>query len=277
MIHIIRVDTLENLINDLCSFLRVSQIELCNKIFEMYSECQESEHYYFDDEKFFDLSCDFISKNNNEKIEEVYLCHLIRSIDCPEQLYPLHEVLTTKNALSDFLSEKGFSFKTLGQKIKLVHNGREYSESELGTPLEDNNYHGHLAVRFGYGFEPDFCLNGFLFAINPQKSTDGYYYTLKRGPEILQDLDRYFGTNLSSQFYELSNYYFALMRVRLNKIIFDEKQYTRISHDRTKLFLDLCFQAIYNLLYIDKNSGITNPMIRLTDAESAIVETYIQI
>ena len=70
-----------NLINDLCSFLRVSQIELCNKIFEMYSECQGSEHYYFDDEKFFDLSSDFISKNYNEKIEEVYLCHLIRSID----------------------------------------------------------------------------------------------------------------------------------------------------------------------------------------------------
>ena len=63
MIHIIRVDTLENLINDLCSFLRVSHIELCNKILDMYSECQGSEHYYFDDEKFFDLSSDFIKSH----------------------------------------------------------------------------------------------------------------------------------------------------------------------------------------------------------------------
>ena len=243
----------------------------------MYSECQGSEHYYFDDEKFFDLSSNFISKNNNGKIEEVYLCHLIRSIDCPEQLYPLHEVLTTKNALSDFLSEKGFSFKTLGQKIKLVHNGREYSESELGTPLEDNNYHGHLAVRFGYENEADYCLNGFLFAINPEKSTDGYYDLLKHGPEILQDLDRYFDTNLSSQFYELSNYYFALMRVQLNQIIFGKNEEQRISHDRTKLFLNYCFQAIYKLIYVDKNGGITNPMIRLDDFDFATVESYLKI
>ena len=277
MIFIIRVDTIENLINDLCAFLRVSYIELCNKIFEIYSECNRSEECYFDETKFLDLSSDFISKNNDEEIEEVYLCHLIRSIDCPEQLYPLHEVLTTKNTLSDFLSQNGFHFKTLGQKIKLVYNGKEYSELELGTPLEDNNYHGHLAVRFGYSFEPDFCLNGFLFAINPQKSTDGYYDQLKRSPEILQDLDRYFDTNLSSIFYKLSNYYYALIKVRLNQIIFDENEDQRMSRDRTKLFLNYCFQAIYNLLYIDKNSGITNPMIRLTDAESAIVETYIQI
>lgn len=243
----------------------------------MYSECQGSEHYYFDDEKFFDLSSNFISKNNNGKIEEVYLCHLIRSIDCPEQLYPLHEVLTTKNALSDFLSEKGFSFKTLGQKIKLVHNGREYSESELGTPLEDNNYHGHLAVRFGYENEADYCLNGFLFAINPEKSTDGYYDLLKHGPEILQDLDRYFDTNLSSQFYELSNYYFALMRVQLNQIIFGKNEEQRISHDRTKLFLNYCFQAIYKLIYVDKNGEITNPMIRLDDFDFATVESYLKI
>ena len=62
-------------------------------------ECSGSEDYYFDDAKFFDLSSDFISKNNDDEIEEVYLCHLIRSIDRPDKLYPLHEVLTTQNSL----------------------------------------------------------------------------------------------------------------------------------------------------------------------------------
>ena len=277
MIYIIRVDTLENLINDLCAFLRVSHTELCNKILEMYMECSGSEDYYFDDAKFFDLSSDFISKNNDDEIEEVYLCHLIRSIDRPDKLYPLHEVLTTQNSFSDFLRQEGFCFKISDQKIHLIFDGKEYSEIELGTPVEDKNYYGHLAVRFGYDDDPDYCLNGFLFAINPERSTDGYYDLLKRGPEVLQDIDKLFDTNLSSTFYKISNYYFALIRVDLNQIIFDNSEDKTISCDTTKLFLDFCFQAIYKLLYVGKSGGITNPMIRLNDSDSATVESYIKI
>ena len=185
----------------------------------MYMECSGSEDYYFDDAKFFDLSSDFISKNNDDEIEEVYLCHLIRSIDRPDKLYPLHEVLTTQNSFSDFLRQEGFCFKISDQKIHLIFDGKEYSEIELGTPVEDKNYYGHLAVRFGYDDDPDYCLNGFLFAINPERSTDGYYDLLKRGPEVLQDIDKLFDTNLSSTFYKISNYYFALIRVDLNQIM----------------------------------------------------------
>ena len=276
VIFIIRVDNLENLINDLSGFLKVNKIKLCSKILEMYNECNKEE-YCFDDIKFFELASDYISKNNNDEIKEIYLCHLIRSIECPKELHPLHKVLTTKNALSDLLIRNGFSFKFLNNKIVLTYNGKEYSEEELGTPIEEKNYYGHLAVRFGYDSEPDYCINGFMLGLNPEHSTGGYYNQLRRGPEILHDIDRFFDTNLSYDFYKQSTYYFALIKVSLEHIIFDENEDKKISIDRTKLFLSYCFQAIYNIVFVDNNIGVSNPIIRLTDVESAMVESYIRI
>ena len=50
-----------------------------------------------------------------------------------------------------------------------------------------------FAKRLGYLGEADYCVNGFSFWINIEKTSDGYIQDLQRGPEIIENIGRFIG------------------------------------------------------------------------------------
>lgn len=271
----IRVDTKDNLLNDVAAFLGIDIGRLYLTIMDIYNESKID--YGFDYNKINQLSEDFIFTCTDKQIDEMYLCHLTRNIDCPPILFPLHTILTSKNSLSAFLKENELTFEFEDEQIKMKYKDRIIPKTEIYPEGEQEYYHRRLRNRFGFGETKDFCVNGFLFAINPETSTDGYYDQLLHGPEFLQDIDMVLSTDLCSDFRKLSKNYYALCRVPLNEVIFDGKDYINILTERTVTYLTICFDAIYDL-YIDHSDRIgSNYIIRLNDIESIPVEKYIEI
>lgn len=116
-----------------------------------------------------------------------------------------------------------------------------------------------------------------MFVIHPETSTDGYYHSLRQGPEFLQDIDSLLSTDICNKFREQSNNYFALCRVPLNKVIFDGRDDINAVVDRTKIYLTLCFDAIFDVFISHDDRIGKNYMIQLNDYESIPVEKYIEI
>lgn len=267
----IRVDSKENLLTDVADFLEVEISRLYMKIIDIYNEA------HFDDDRITQLSREYIMECTNKKIDEIYLCHLTRNIDCPPVLFPLQTILTTVNSISSFLKDNELEFDYIDNQIRMKYKNAIIPKSVISPVGEKEYYHRRLINRFGYGETKDFCVNGFLFAINPETSTEGYYNHLMRGPEFLQDIDMLLSTDYCSVFRELSKNYFAFCRVPLNKVIFDGKDWINNLEDRTITYLTICFDAIYDL-YIDHSDRICkNYMIRFNDIESVSVERYIEV
>ena len=78
-----------------------------------------------------------------------------------------------------------------------------------------------MAKRLGYLGEADYCVNDFAFWPNIDKTSEGYFQDLKRGPEILENLDRFIGKDLWREYKKQSKYYGIVFKVPMPEIIYD--------------------------------------------------------
>ena len=77
---VIGVESVEKMIDDICDFLDIVPEYLKERIVDIADKSASEEDY---SQAFLRLSEEFISENTGESINEVYFCHLTRSIDKP--------------------------------------------------------------------------------------------------------------------------------------------------------------------------------------------------
>ena len=269
------VESIDKLTEDICNCFDIVPEYLQERIMDMAEEASKQKDYT---SSFFELSERFISEYTSEKINEVFLCHLTRSIDCPTVLMPLQALLTTDNSFSSFLKEHCLEFRKEGNCIGMWYKGRHIPRKQLYDSTRFENDHVRLAGRLGYVGEKDYCVNGFAFAIDLENSTDGYYQNLMDGPELLQDLDDFLGTNLSEEYRKRTKYYLALAKVPLKDIIFDDRPDLNIEGDRTNAFLTVCFEFLLSWYSRTRWSQyLHNEIIRINDYSSVCVDHYIEL
>lgn len=275
IIMIINVENPVHMINDICAFLNISEDILKDSIDNFFESAKTD--LWYDMEIFNKLSEQFVDMHFTEPLEKIFFCHLTRSIATPEILMPVYELLTSTNDYSEFLNENGLFFEKYNNRLSMIYKGRRVLENEIYDSNRFENNHNRLAGRLGFCGEPDYCINGFTFAINPEYSTDGYYYSLKRSPELLQDIDSFLDTNLCEEFFKISKYYFAICEVPLQKVIFDGRDDLNSCLNRTKSYLSLCFEFLASWYRHESDSILPNTMLRMDDYTKIKVDHYIEL
>jgi len=272
---IINVENTTKMIEDICTFLDIVPEYLEERIKEISDVAAAEEDY---SKAFLKLSEEFISENTSSKLSDVWFCHLTRSIGQPRELLPLKTLLTSENAFSDFLKCHSIEFQADNDMLLMFCNGNLIPGIKLYDPTKWDNEHTRLAGRLGYLGVKDFCVNGFLHAIEPEKSTDGYYGNLIDGPELLQDLDAFFHTNLCEEYCKRSKYYYAIAKVPLSDIIFDERSDLNYEGDRTNAYLSLCFEFLLSWYTQQRWSSILhNEKFRINDYSTVTIDHYIEL
>lgn len=217
-----------------------------------------------------DASKPFIQSNLTHNIDSVYLYHLNRSIDEPKELYPLYKVLTTINPFYEYLLSKEIEFEYLNQIIYLKYKGQRIPKSRIYVPGDPHKGDNLLARRFGYFDTPDFCINGFIHPINPQESTDGYYYHLYAGPELLECLERFLKIpGLQMEYKQKSKYYYSAVLLPIEDIVFDNNESIDSSEKKTYEFLYSCISFLSD--WHNDYPVLSNRIIRVNDHKSLTV------
>lgn len=86
------------------------------------------------------------------------------------------------------------------------------------------------------------------------------------------------GTIVLETIYKRSKLYYAVAKVPLNSIIFDQRQDFNIDGDRTKIYLSICFEFLLSWYTKSRWTSILhNEMIRMNDYESIEIDHYIEL
>lgn len=272
---VIGVESVEKMIDDICDFLDIVPEYLEERIVDIADKAASEEDY---SQAFLRLSEEFISENTGESISEVYFCHLTRSIDKPSVLLPLKTLLTTNNSFTHFLREYSVEFEIEKNELVMKYNGNPVPRNRVYDPTSWDNDHARLAGRLGWLGTKDFCINGFLHAVEPERSTDDYYRYLMNGPELLQDLDAFFHSRMCDEYCKRSKYFYAIVKIPLKNIIFDERNDLNIDEDRTSIYLSLCFEFLLSWYEGTRYySRLHNEMLRLDDYAEVSVDRYIEL
>lgn len=271
----INVESVDRMIDDICEMLDIVPEYLMEQLLKISESASEADDYCG---AFLGLSELFIQEHTSEKIENIYFCHLTRSIDKPSGILPIQALLTTENSFSLFLKEYSLRFFLEDEQLVMEYQGKRISPLKLYDPDRFENKHVRLAGRLGYIGVKDYCVNGFVHAIDPEKSTDGYYRLLMHGPEILQDLDEFLHTNMCMEYIKRSKFYYAVSKVPLSNVIFDQRQDFNVEGDRTKIYLSICFEFLLSWYTKTRWTSILhNEMIRMNDYETIVIDHYIEL
>lgn len=272
---IIRVESAEKMIEDICDFLDIVPEYLEERIKDISEAASTKEDY---SEAFLRLSEEFVAENTSDTLDKIYFCHLARSVDTPEELLPLQKLLTTENSFSLFLKEYGVDFLLANNELLLRYKGKVITKKQMFNPIDLDNRGGHLSYRLGQIKDKDFCINGFLHTIDPEKSTDGYYQQLMYGPEILQDMDSFLEINMCNEYCKRSKYYFAIAMVPLTDVIFDEYSEQYYEDNKTSAYLAFCFKFLLDWYNCPAWScSLSNEVLRLNDYSSVTIDHYIEL
>lgn len=270
---IINIENISEMVWDLSCMFGISPVTLINTVQEFRRESSSGICYYED--KFIKLSEEFVKKHQKKHIKEVYVAHLTRHIESPKELKPLIKLLNEENEFTHFLRNNQVTFTNCEDYISMNYKGKKVETKELYDENTTENEHCRLAGRLGCCGIPDYCINGFAFAIKPELSTDGYYEYLSEGPELLQDLDNFLNTNLCKKYKEKSKYYISIFKVKLEDIIFDNITSFNGSINKEINYLILCFMFLSS--YYCDSSSVFNEVIRLNDFQTVEVDHNILI
>ena len=270
---IINIDSIDNMIRDLCIALDITPQILKETILNFSSECRDGICY--DNVKFTKLAESFIKNNQKIHINEIYVGHLTRHIGEPKELLPLQRLLIGKNKFTHFLEQHGVCFSKKDNNISMYHNGREIDVKDLYDNKSVNNKHTRLARRLGYCGEADYCVNGYAFAIEPEKSMNDYYIRLMQAPELLQDLDKFLSTNICEEYKNKSKYYIAIFKVHLDDVIFDGMSSFNGIKKKNIEYIILCFMFLLD--WYNNYIPLFNQIIRINDYKAVKVNYNILI
>lgn len=209
------------------------------------------------------------------EIDELLFFHLSRRLHGTEDDSSgrnLKNLLTTRNALSDFLREHQIEFTKGEQNIITYYKGQEVDW--------DKCWHGNSAyMKLRLGFfkgREDYCFNG--FALKDLLYKNQYARHLYGAPEIIGQLAECLGCkSLESDYMENSSYYCFEYKVPIDRVIFDG--HDDFSCSRKKQQIVYC--VLERLLqYSNTKSKYLfdedNPILRLKDRDILPSEFFIQ-
>ena len=267
---IIRTETYRDLEEDLATIMDIDELFLYERLAEISRECLDEFHsdWHKYEEQIDSLISEYADLN---MVDEVYIYHLGRHVIEPKELLPLKNVLLSENKVSDFLKKHDIVFDEQNGKLRFFYKGREITTEEILTK-------GHLrllARRLGHLEEADFCINGFSFWPNIEKTSDGYYQDLQRSPEIIENIGRFIGKELWREFKAQSKYYGIVFKVSVEDIIFDERTDIETKEKKVKFLIKY---ALYYLNDFYNNSvGGNNLRLRIHDSKKVEVDHCILI
>lgn len=267
---ILRTETYRDLEEDLATIMGIDELFLYQRLSEISRDCLDGFNSDWDKyEKQIDsLISEYADLN---VIDEVYIYHLGRHMVEPKELFPLKEVLLSENKLSRFLKEHDIVFNEQNGQLRFFYNGREITTEDI---LAKEHFH-LFARRLGHLGEADFCVNGFSFWPNIEKTSDGYFQDLQRGPEIIENIGRFIGKDIWREFKEQSKYYGIVFIVPVEEVIFDGRNDTRTKEEKVKCLIK------YALYYLNDfyNGSIcgNNLMLRIADNKTVGVDHCILI
>ena len=148
------VNCMERCVSD---FLNMTAKELYINLDNISKKCVINQ-WNFDSEKFEKLSKIMINKSVNAELDEILFFHLSRRLIGTEQDvkgYNLKELLTTSNAMSEFLNAHRIKFVEGDQHIETFFRGKKV---DWNCCLKGNSE--YIKLRLGYykGRE-DYCIN----------------------------------------------------------------------------------------------------------------------
>lgn len=161
----------------------------------------------------------FIEKSLVNRPDEILFFHFsprLRGLENDLNLYPLSELLLTKNEFSTFLKNKNIEFFDEGKKIKIIYDGKAVNlDEKRGCNKADA-----LLSRLEYGEDiKDDCINGFAF--KDLIYSNFYAKHLQRAPEFLVRLADFLDyKDLITSYEKNSDYYCYEYKVPLEDIIF---------------------------------------------------------
>ena len=267
---IIRTESYQDLEEDLSKIMGVDVLLLHKRLHEISKECLDD--FRSDWDKYEELIDKLILENSNlNMVDEMYIYHLGRHIEEPKELLPLKDLLLSKNKLSEFLNSYGIVFMDQDGKIDFFHEGRLITAEEI---LSREHFH-LLAKRLGYLGEADFCVNGFSFWPNKEKTSDGYFRDLQSGPEIVENIGRFIGKDLWRDFKEQSKYYGVVFKVPVEDVIMDGRDSVKTKEEKMKCLIK--YALFYLNDYYNGCVGGNNLMLRLHDGKKVVVDHCILI
>lgn len=267
---IIRTENIEEMEKDLNELLDIK----CS-LKEYLTHFEKIDNRILNFDRTFKNVANLLIEKKREDVTEIYVYHLARLISIPKQLYPLKELLTTHNDLTDFLSQHRIYFREKNNELKLYIYDKEVKREEIQSS------NSHLFTRIGYydDIQADYCINGFAFFNNIKNNSHDYYLSLSNGPEILFDLDAYIKEEyrvksyLCQEYTKRTDYYSVVFKASLSEIIIDEKDSMTIE-EKERYFLQI---ALYNLYCFYHSKSYKNIVIRLDDEKSIKVDHCIRI
>lgn len=268
---IIRTETYRELEEDIATICNCEEEYLFETLHDYDVQCRDD--ICLDCDKFYGLLDQFIEKNADlDLIDEIYIYHLGRHFIQPIELLPLKQLLLSKNSISDFLADNEIKFAEEDGQIKF------YYKEGLITPDQLMAKRGHslLARRLGYTDEPDFCINGFTFWPDIESTSDGYYNSLRFGPEFIGCIERYLGIGILREFREKTNYYGIVFKVPLNEIIFDKASEIKNTKEKARFLVRHSLMTLHGFYFgfaLDSN----NPILRINDSSRVQVDHCILI
>lgn len=271
---ILRTDTYRNLEEDLATVMDTVEMYIYEQICDFDKKYIVPNGPGSDWDAFYEAVEKLINDNANiEMIDEVYVYHLSRLFDKTEQLFPLKHLLINQTPLSDFLAEYGIRFETSSNMLMDF-----YYKGKLITPEEilSSGHHHLLAKRLGYLGEPDYCVNGFGFWPDIKKTSDGYFDDIQRSPEIIRSLDYFLKTDMWRDYKAKTKYYGVVFRTSVDDIIFDGKNNCDRHGDKVRCLLKYALLTMHGC-YFNYASSTNNPILRIEDGKSAMIDHYIEI
>ena len=261
---IIRVDTLDNLKEDVASYLGIDYSELL-KVLERYMSNSDTD-------KNAKKCYRYISRHKKYTLEEFYLCHVAAKLDCDDhmELLPLDKLLTTQNSFSDFLLEHGIKFERSQNSRYLLDLFYKGEHIEWKKRKDTESIGERVKIRLSKNRNlKDLFVNGFQFLYDITHSAQPFYDLYRCTPEFLQDLGRLLGIDLLSDFEIQSKTYIALCRVPKGKIIFDTED---PDHNFEERYIYSAMEYIWK--YWKGGSGY-NPALRALDTDTVKVEKWV--
>lgn len=265
---ILRTETYRELEEDLATIMDIDESYLYEKLYEISKSCP----LYSDWDKYEkQIERLILECVDLDLIDEVYVYHLSRHLIEPKELIPLKDLLLSENRFSTFLKEHNVVFDEQDGKLRFFYVGRQITADEI---LASGHFH-LLAKRLGYLGEPDFCVNGFAFWPNIEKTSDHYFQDLQRGPEIIENIGRFIGKDIWRDYTERSNYYGIVFKVPIEELVFDGRDDIDTKEGKVKCLIK---NALYYLNdFYDGSIRGNNLMLRIPDDKKVEVDHYILI
>lgn len=259
---------------DICKYLNISIGELY-KFFLKIAIRQKDKLSFNRENDFNNITNEFIKSHSPKNvIDEILIFHLSRRLKTTENINytnNLFELLSTKNAFSEFFKKHDVTFSYDSKCLNLFYKGNLKS-----LDIEFNQKANYLKSRLCHNpNRKDVCFNGFAF--KDLLYNNRYTWALYEAPEFITGLSDFLNNkDIESDYFSNSTFYCFEYLVPIEKVIFTSSE--DISNDNKHIYLiNNILYRLYNYYCCNKdyNYDEDNPILRLSDSDTMLEEYFI--